>query len=76
MTVYLDAKKMTEKEEAHKYLKHIFEFPEYYGENLDALYDCLSEIKGLKIVIVNSAEEGYFPAVLEVMKDAAAVLLI
>lgn len=25
----------------HKVLKDAFDFPEYYGENLDALWDCL-----------------------------------
>ena len=28
--------------ELHKILKERFGFPEYYGENLDALWDCLS----------------------------------
>lgn len=27
--------------EIHKILKEQFKFPEYYGENLDALWDCL-----------------------------------
>ncbi|MEG1879713.1 MAG: barstar family protein [Oscillospiraceae bacterium] len=27
--------------EIHKILKEQFGFPEYYGENLDALWDCL-----------------------------------
>lgn len=27
--------------EIHQVLKKQFEFPEYYGENLDALWDCL-----------------------------------
>lgn len=32
------------KKEGHKYLKKILDFPDYYGENLDALYDCLTDI--------------------------------
>ena len=27
--------------ELHKILKEAFDFPDYYGENLDALWDCL-----------------------------------
>ena len=32
------------KKEGHDYLKEVFDFPDYYGKNLDALYDCLTEI--------------------------------
>ena len=27
----------------HKMLKDIFEFPDYYGKNLDALWDCITD---------------------------------
>ena len=43
-------------QKGHKYLKEIFDFPEYYGENLDALYDCLSEMEDTEIIIINMAE--------------------
>ena len=42
--VILDAKKMLEKEKMHDYLAKKFDLPEYYGRNLDALFDCLCEI--------------------------------
>ena len=42
--VSLDAKKMVEKEKMHDYLAKKFDLPEYYGKNLDALFDCLCEI--------------------------------
>ena len=42
--VILDAKKMLEKEKMHEYFAKKFDLPEYYGRNLDALFDCLCEI--------------------------------
>lgn len=29
----------------HELLAEAFHFPEYYGHNLDALYDCLTEVE-------------------------------
>ena len=43
-SVILDAKKMSEKEKMHEYFAKKFDLPEYYGKNLDALFDSLCEI--------------------------------
>ena len=43
-SVILDAKKMLEKEKMHEYFAKKFDLSEYYGRNLDALFDCLCEI--------------------------------
>ena len=42
--VILDAKKMLEKEKMYEYFAKKLDLPEYYGRNLDALFDCLCEI--------------------------------
>ncbi len=42
--IILDFMPTNTKEEVHEYLAMKFDFPEYYGGNLDALYDCLTEI--------------------------------
>ncbi|MFA9422999.1 MAG: barstar family protein [Sedimentibacter sp.] len=42
--IMLDGSKMTSKSTAHKYIKEALNFPIYYGENLDALWDMLSTI--------------------------------
>lgn len=41
---YLDGRRMTDKVSAHAHLQEKLGFPDYYGANLDALYDCLTEI--------------------------------
>lgn len=43
-TIKIDCQKMTSKDKVHPYFKKIFDFPNYYGENLDALWDCSLEI--------------------------------
>ena len=49
--VVLDGRKMTDREAAHTYLKRILGLPEYYGRNLDALFDCLCEMSGTQIIL-------------------------
>ena len=46
MKYILDAKCMQERKEAHAYLKKELNLPDYYGNNLDALYDCLTAVSG------------------------------
>ena len=40
------------KEDAHSYLKKKLAFPDYYGNNLDALYDCLTDIYDKQTIII------------------------
>lgn len=42
--IVLDIEKMRSLPMLHKYLHTALALPEYYGANLDALYDCLTEI--------------------------------
>ena len=42
--IVLDFGTCSTKKEIHAYLKEQFGFPDYYGENLDALYDCLTDL--------------------------------
>ena len=42
-------------ENPHEYIKEKLDFPDYYGENLDALYDCLTEIDDKIIIIKDSS---------------------
>lgn len=52
MEYIIDLKNVKDKEEAHKIIKEALNFPDYYGANLDALNDALSELEeGSSIVI-------------------------
>lgn len=42
--IILSAKQMTSREKAHSHIREAMSFPDYYGENLDALWDMLMEI--------------------------------
>ncbi|WP_424163299.1 barstar family protein [Bacillus amyloliquefaciens] len=42
MKVIIDGKDVTSIEDLHRILKDKLDFPDYYGENLNALWDCLT----------------------------------
>ena len=56
------------KRDGHDYLKDALDFPDYYGKNLDALYDCLTEIS-CEIELINSEEVD--EDILDTFRDAA-----
>ena len=53
----------------HDYLMEALDLPDYYGKNLDALYDCLTEIE-CEIELVNAGEVD--EDIIETFNDAAA----
>lgn len=74
MYVILDARKLGTKGSAHPYLKKVFRFPDYYGNNLDALYDCLSELPPIHVSLIHSREAGdYFSKILSVFEELSNV---
>ena len=42
-TIIIDGAAMTTRDAAHSHLALRLGLPDYYGRNLDALYDCLTE---------------------------------
>ena len=69
--ITLDGNLLGDVAHIHDYLKEMLEFPEYYGKNLDALYDCLTDLSDVEITITSPAEDGaIFQIVLRVFKAA------
>ena len=56
--ITLNGKKMTDKDSAHIYIASKLGFPEYYGKNLDALADCVSEFCNDKYIRFSHFEEA------------------
>lgn len=72
--ILLDARELREKAAAHQYLKQALALPEYYGCNLDALYDCLTDLDSTEIRFVNLEEAAgtYFTNILSLFQEAQA----
>ena len=76
--IILDIEKMRSLPMLHKYLHTALALPEYDGANLDALYDCLTEIaESTELVVPKKvADEAYLgwygQQFLQMLEDAAA----
>ncbi len=53
----LDGKLLQRTEEGHEYIQEAFSFPDYYGKNMDAFYDLLTEIAGDTEIVISNALE-------------------
>lgn len=76
MIFYLDGEKMRGRQGVHEHIKEVLGLPEFYGKNLDALYDVLTDLQG-EVVIRNFHEMeenlgSYAGAVMKTFVDASA----
>ena len=77
-TIRLNGKKMTDRKAAHAYLKKKVHLPEYYGNNLDALWDCLTTDYSGKMIILHDPQMvhnqlgDYGDSLVSLLKEVAA----
>lgn len=77
MDLILDGKEMTTIDKLHDEIEKKLDVPGYYGRNLDALYDVLTDMAECAIVLKNAEIMEnccgeYAKKVIKVIKDAEA----
>ena len=81
MIYRVDLTDVTTKQQFHERVQDGIPCPEYYGKNLDALYDVLMELSGSVEVVFEHFQEfshqmpGYAEAVEHMCEDVAAEML-
>ena len=75
MRVILDCERLYARRPAHEYLQEALDLPEHYGKNLDALFDCLTDLSDCTVVLRGADKlaraGGYGARILRVLEDAA-----
>jgi len=74
-TIRLDFSDCTTVEDLHKEIKRKFGFPDYYGENWDALWDLLEDFalsEGTRTVLI-TGQESLKKDIKEYLMEAVAV---
>ena len=70
--ITLDGNMLADAANVHEYLKEMLSFPEYYGKNLDALHDCLTELDDIEITIEAPLEDGaIYQKIIRIFKTAS-----
>lgn len=72
--ITVDFRQLDEPEHGHAYLARTLALPDWYGANLDALYDCMTEAMPDTVLHLEHTEQAgaFGRAVLRVLRDAAA----
>lgn len=70
--IFLDFRFFSNPREVHRFLKEQMKFPDYYGMNLDALYDCLTDRSEETVLHYRTTGNPYERGFVSVFNDAAA----
>lgn len=74
--IYLEGNLLKNRDEAMEFLGRALYLPEWWGRNLDALHDCLTDLdRPVKLVLRDRAELESSPfgrSLLRVLRDSAA----
>ena len=75
--IILDGSRIQDRDGLHDLLSERLDLPDWYGRNLDALYDCLTDLTEVTVFLRNAgamtgALGDYGDKVLRVFRDAAA----
>ncbi len=76
--VFINGRDFETAEEVHEFLKDTLDFPDYYGKNLSALYDVLTDLNEDTRIVLNlsdAEDDGmieFLERMAEVATDAAA----
>lgn len=76
MELQLNGKELTDQQLLHETIAHQLQLPDYYGENLDALWDILSSWNEPLAIIIEKPTRfveqlgGYGESVLQLLQDA------
>ena len=73
--IIIDAGDMRDKESLHLVMKEALNLPDHYGRNLDALWDCLMEIRPAELYLRNAKllealPEGYGRKLIGLLEQA------
>ncbi|MDO4305313.1 MAG: barstar family protein [Eubacteriales bacterium] len=71
--VYINGSEFDTPEEVHEFLAEELEFPAYYGKNLSALYDVLTELSEDTRIVLNLSGVGE-DSMIEMLEHMAEVL--
>ena len=74
MKVIINCENLLNRKQAHDYLAQMLDLPEHYGRNLDALFDCLTELSDCAVTLTHTeslSQDSYGKRVRKVMEAAA-----
>lgn len=77
--IVIDGEKITSMSDFHDFVSKELDFPSFYGRNLDAMYDCLTDIAVETEIVVENFDKleyelgKYAAIILKVLEDASEV---